>query len=170
MTLTRDKIIDALDAFVRQRPGLEYANYGDVSAYRSEMRSITKDLHHYRALRSQVELSGITAEQLLAAFSAYSGRLSITETSDGKVKLDYCTGQYFPTEYRRAACAVMAAALWDYKRSECMPKPFKVYGTNDDWYAWKDGNKPVTPVSAGSWLRKSFKRDFGRTIANRWFN
>jgi hypothetical protein len=166
MTLTRDKIIEALDAFVRQRPGLEFSNYGDVSAYRSEMRSITKDLHHYRALRCQVELSGITAEQLLAAFRAYSGRLSITETSDGKVQLDYCTGQYFPTEYRRAACAVMAAALWDYKRSECMPKPELIRA---------EGNGPLCEVypggiSGGDWLRRAFKRDFGRAIANRWFN
>jgi hypothetical protein len=166
MTLTRDKIIEALDAFVRQRPGLEFSNYGDVSAYRSEMRSITKDLHHYRTLRRQVELSGITAEQLLTAFRAYSGRLSITETDDGKVRLDYCTGQYFPTEYRRAACAVMASALWDYKRSECMPKPELIRA---------EGNGPLCEVypggiSGGDWLRQSFKRDFGRAIANRWFN
>jgi hypothetical protein len=161
----KEAIIAALDAFVRQRPGLEFGNYGDVSAYRSEMRSITKDLHHYRALRRQVELSGITAEQLLAAFRAYSGRLSITETADGKVKLDYCTGQYFPTEYRRAACAVMAAALWDYKRSECMP-PAIAHGEGGSLFMWQG----KTPLSAGSWLRKSFKREFGASIANRWFN
>jgi hypothetical protein len=145
--LTRDRIIEAMDAFVRQRPGLEFGNYGDVSAYRSEMRSITKDLHDYRALSRQVELSGITAEQLLAAFRAYSGRLSINETDKGEVRLDYCTGQYFPTEYRRAACAVMAQALWDYKRD----------------------NYPDGP-DVGLAIRKSFKREFGDSIANRWFN
>jgi hypothetical protein len=168
MTLTRDKIIEALDAFVRQRPGLEFANYGDVSAYRSEMRSITKDLHHYRTLRRQVELSGITAEQLLAAFRAYSGRLSITETDDGKVRLNYCTGQYFPTEYRRAACAVMASALWDYKRSECMPTGSR-QGADEGAMLYPNPTGKGF-VNAGSWLRQSFKRDFGRAIANRWFN
>jgi hypothetical protein len=47
-------IIGALDRWIRQRPGLEFGNYGDVSAYRSEMRSITKDLHDARTLLAAV--------------------------------------------------------------------------------------------------------------------
>jgi len=91
----KQQIITALYAWVAQRPGLEFGNYGDVKGYRAELRSITRDLQDARTLLRAVELSGITGEELAQAFGrAYSGRLSW----DGK-RLDYCTGQYWPTEY-----------------------------------------------------------------------
>lgn len=46
----RTTILAALDRFIRQRPGLEFANYGDWSAYRAEVRSIGRDLQHARTL------------------------------------------------------------------------------------------------------------------------
>ena len=144
------QILTALDRFARQRPGLEYGNYGDATAYRSEMRRITRQLADARTLLRAVEHSGITADQLREAFRAYSGRLAITETDKG-IRLDYCTGQYWPTEYRAAVCAVLASALWDYYR--------------DDFAA---SAKPGE--SAGDAVRRQFRREFGRGIANRWFN
>lgn len=111
-------IIDALHQWIRQRPGLEFANYGDVSTYRAELRSIGNDLKHARELLAAVAWrDGITDKDLIdASRRAYSGRLTI-DTSSG-VSIDYCTGQYWPTEYRRAACAVLASALREYwKRS-----------------------------------------------------
>ena len=141
---TKQQIIDALYKFASQRPGLEFGNYGDVSAYRSEMRSITKDLHQARQLLRAVELrDSITVEQLREGFQAYSGRLSIVDTDTGDARLDYCTGQYFPTEYRRAVCAVLASTLWVWARPD--------YPTGDK-------------------LRSYFRREFGRGIASRWFN
>ena len=124
----RDRMLIALRAFIHQRPGLEPRNYGDVSSYRSEMRSITKDLHDARALLDYVEpRADITADMLREAFrSAYSGRLS-WDAERGA--LDYCTGQYFPTEYRKAACAVLASAIWDYLREWTL--------ANDKGSAWK---------------------------------
>jgi hypothetical protein len=156
----REQILSALAAFIKQRPGLEFGNYGDVSAYRSEMRQITKDRHQAETLLAAVSWrESIGAKQLKEAFRAYSGRL----TWDGK-KLDYCTGQYFPTEYRRAVCAVLSAALWDYYRDQCMPKP--------DKREKHDKQAPDTykGMSAGDYLRTTLRREFGRTIANRWFN
>jgi len=157
----KEQIITALYAFIRQRPGLEFGNYGDVSAYRSEMRSITKDRHHAEALLRAVELSSITAEQLEAAFSAFSGRLTLTWRDDGAARLSYCAGQYWPTEYRRAVCAVCAQALWTYKRDQCMPAPDADRGGMADTYGGQ---------SAGDWLRSRFRREFGASIAKRWFN
>ncbi len=114
----KELIIDALRQWIRQRPGLEFANYGDVSLYRAELRSIGNDLKHARELLAAVACrDGITDKDLIdASRRAFSGRLTI-DTSSG-VSIDYCTGQYWPTEYRRAACAVLAAALREYwKRS-----------------------------------------------------
>jgi hypothetical protein len=96
---------------------------------------------------------------------------------DSMVEIDYCTGQYFPTEYRRAACAVLASALWEYTREHCSPR-----GTERERHVqhgsatnlpmstetqWKLGAKWMSP---GDWLRAHFAREFGRGIASRWFN
>ena len=140
----KQKIIDALYTFANKRPQLEYCNYGNHSSYSQESRAITKDLHHARALLRKVELSGISAEELLeASKEAFSGRLTITATDDGIVKIDYCTGQYFPTEYRKAVAAVCARALWNY---------------------WK------TDANDADRIRNTARREFPRAIARAYFN
>ena len=141
-------IVSALRAFIRQRPGLEYRNYcssyadkAGRSAYFRELRGITKTLHDAKVLLVAVESeAGITGQALAYAFSAYSGRLSW----DG-ARLDYCTGQYWPTEYRSAVCAVLASALWYHRRQ---------MGNDED----------------GEAMRKYFRERFGRGIQSRWFN
>jgi hypothetical protein len=117
MDTNKENLLLCLGAFIRQRPGLEFGNYGDVAAYRAESRSITKDLHIARELLRALELRpSITADALLEASQrAFSGRLSIIVTGDS-VSIDYCTGQYFPTEYRAAVASIAASALWSYYR------------------------------------------------------
>ena len=147
----KQQIIAALYTFIGQRPGLEYGNYGEPVSYRAEVRAIGKDLTQARELLRYVELrASITADDIIkASESAYSGRLTITTTDDGKVSIDYCTGQYFPTEYRKAACAVLSQAIWAWTRAHAMP---------------------ADTVKPGDYLRASFKREFGRGMASRWFN
>lgn len=150
ITPTKEQVINLLDAWIRQRPGLEYANYGDLSSYRAELRSITKDLHDARELLRAVEFSSITAPALVDAFRAFSGRLQIEPVKDkpGEYRLDYCTGQYWPTEYRAAACAVLSRALWDYHRAD--------YTADDD--------------HIGDKLRAKFRRMFGKGLQSRWLD
>lgn len=153
-TTERDAILNALESWIHQRPGLEFANYGDVAAYRAEQRAILTDKKHALILLSAVKWrESITAEQIKAGFRAYSGRLSW----DGE-KLDYCTGQYWPTEYRAAACAVLASILWAYWRDCADPAT--------------EGEPTQQPgiVDIGGYIRKQARREFGRTIAGRWFN
>ena len=154
-TLTKQTIIDSLRRFARQRPGLEYGNYGDPVAYRAELRSITKDLSEAQRMLRAIELrDSITAEDLLqAARGAFSGRLSIDPATGA---IDYCTGQYWPTEYRRAVCAVCASALWSYWR---------------DSASATEGTPTHQPgiVNMGDYLRRTASREFGRGIASRWF-
>jgi hypothetical protein len=138
----KQTIIDALDRWIRQRPGLEFGNYGSVPAYRAEMRSITRDLHHARELLLAVSNRSISADAIIeAARHAYSGRLSITPQGD-TVQIDYCTGQYWPTEYRRAVCAVLSFALWDYWRAD---------------------------HSSGDAIRAEARRSLSRSVVNRFF-
>ena len=66
----KSKIIDALNRWVSQRPGLDYGNYGDPVSYRAEVRSIGKDLQHARAMINYVAWhDSITAESACASSS-----------------------------------------------------------------------------------------------------
>lgn len=113
MDMQKHSIIAALRRFIAQRPGLEPGNYisgwHDVEGrrmYRAESRQITRDRHDAEALLRYVELSGVDGARLAAALDR---RL----TWDGE-RLSYTAGQYFPTEYRRAAASALASALWYY--------------------------------------------------------
>ena len=179
-------ILDALSAFMNQRPGLEPGNYIDRhwpdpagrKAYFAESRAITKDLRQARTLLMAVaRTDDISADDLLAAAPrALGGRLTITDESCFdvyewiyKARVDYCTGQYFPTEYRRAVCAVLASALWEYTREECMPPPLTT-GEHTTYLWHPAGQKSPDAKRAGEWLRAYFRQQFGKGIASRWFS
>lgn len=152
--MTRQQILTALSAFAESRPGMEPRNYfsdwrdkAGIAAYRSESRAVTRDLHDARDLLRYVELRE-SIEITPDAFRAFSGRLTLTTGPLPALapKLDYCAGQYFPTEYRRAVCAVLASAIWAWlrdNRGDCC--------TGDD-------------------IRKGARRELGASLARRWFN
>lgn len=127
-------ILETLRVFIRSRPGVDPRNYFDPSdpwnhqgraAYSSERRSIRRDLKEAETLLKAVERShGLTGKNLIdAASMAFSGRLNIQPVDGDKVRIHYTTGQYYPTEYRRAVASVAASALWDYVREHSMPRP-----------------------------------------------
>lgn len=160
MDAKKQAICNALRTFINSRSGLDRRDYGDARSYRSEQRSITKDRAHALTLLRAVELrDSISGDALHAAFrDAFSGRLSC-EYADGRASLSYCTGQYYPTEYRRAACAVLASALWTYARENIA--------------ASRADDAPGTTyqhAGIGDALRAYFRREFGRGIASRWFS
>ena len=152
--MNKTALIETLHAWINQRPGLEPANYisgwddtAGRSAYRSDARSITKDLHDARYLLDYIAIrDSISAERILdAAKNYFSGRLSITPKDDG-FEVDYCIGQYWSMEYRKAAAAVLSGAIWDWLRDNRQNK--------DDTDA----------------IRKAARREFPASIARRWFN
>lgn len=144
MNTRRHDILEALRAHVNSRPGLDGHNYSDYKSYRSEYRTIQRDKQDFEQLLNAVLWrESLTADDILKATRAFSGRLSIKEEGDRRVTVDYCTGQYYPTEYRKAACAVLASALWDYWRTDCK--------TTDD-------------------IRKKAAKELGGRLAGRWFH
>lgn len=86
-----------------------------------------------------------TDEDWDCAFQAFSGRLEIVERTANGIKLGYTTCQYFPTEYRKAACSVLASLIWRMARRDY-------------------------PSLDGIHLRKRMAKQFGRGIAKRWFS
>jgi len=147
--MMKQQILDALHAFVRQKPGLESANYNSRAAYQSDYRRVRQQLKDFeRMLEAAERMPEIAVPELKNAFrSANRGRLELTESADGKPVLTYQAGQYYPTEYRAAACAVLAQALWDAARQRYAP----LSHTSD-------------------WLRAHFRRRFGAALQRRWFD
>lgn len=150
---------NALRVFINQRSGIEFGNYQcgtweqTRKCFNGDYRPMLRHGKQAREMLRAVELrESITAEMLKEASRAYSGRLQFIE-KDGKVGVQYTTGQYFPTEYRKAACSVLAQCLWDYFRanlSKC-----EIQGE--------------CGTCADS-IRKAAQREFGRSIASTWFN
>jgi len=165
-TTTHDKaqIVSALYKWVNSRPGFDPNNY-DRAGYLSDSRMVQRQRKDALTLLRAIEWrDSITGDMLAGAFRAFSGRL----TWDGE-KLSYCAGQYYCTEYRAAACAVLASCLWGWVRDCAMPKPETVqYGSATD--------RPMSTetrydgLSAGDWLRRHLRREFGRSIQSRWFD
>lgn len=99
--------------FAAQNPGLDFQDYGDRTAYRSDARRITNAWHDVAKAVQSCRIHGVTDGDLIqAAEGAFSGRLSLVVRSDKPelFRVDYCTGQYWPTEYRYAAAAVLEYA------------------------------------------------------------
>ena len=147
--MNKSAVMSAIFQFINQRPGLEFANYGDVSAYQQESRRITKDKHHAERLASYVmRRESITAADIIEASKrAYAGRLTINPASDNgeSFDVDYCAGQYFPTEYRRAAACVLACAIWQRLAAD-------------------------KPGADADHVRKAARRELGKTLAREFFN
>jgi len=134
-------ILSTLMKFASQPPRLEVGNYVSYNdngrgwrAYKDERRDIMRDLKTVKMLFPLVA-EIVTLETLKESFRAYSGRLEW----DGK-RLKYTAGQYFPTEYRKAVCAVFSMAIW---------------------YTWRDSG--LSPIETA-------KETFPHSISSTWFN
>lgn len=138
--MNKQDIITALRKHIAGRSGIDFRNYGDRASAMEDYRKILRHGKQARAMLRAIELrESITADMLESAFQrAYSGRLSYSVDKG----CDYCAGQYYATEYRAAACAVLACALRNY---------------------WLDDGRKMDEV------RKLARAELGRAIANVWF-
>lgn len=125
--MNKQDLIAALYAFIAKRPGLDPRAYiqdwRDIEgrrAYQADSRAVTKDRHVAELFLRAVELSGITAQDIIEA--AGNGRLQIKIKDKGEleqIEISYCAGQYYAVEYRKAVTAVLKSALWAYWRDHC---------------------------------------------------
>jgi hypothetical protein len=134
MTNTSTSYLEALDALVDSRPMLEPGNYGDRASYRADQRGNVQARADYRLLRLYV---APTDAEL--ADAARGSRIEF----DGYYA-HYCAGQYYPVEYRPAACRLLARVWWE--------RTAKQEGRTADS------------------LRAYARVLFGRGIARRWFS
>lgn len=192
-------ICDALAAFIRSRPGFDPHNYGDAASYRADQRTAARQKRDAETMLAAVRWrDSITGADLIEA--ARGGRLTIEVNPAGTVggimrpvvRIDYCTGQYYPTEYRAGVCRVLANALWNWQRDN-MPAPYahRVQWTGGEFAIlqlhamtearnadtavrvydlYRIPGRPDGSVSAGDWLRRKFRAEFGSAMQRRWFD
>lgn len=147
MKIATETTVEKLNRFVNQRSGLDFVNYGDIKLYRKEAREITNDRNDYYELLAIAATRIENFETVLTNYLTNSNdRLTLT-----KETIEYITGQYFPTEYRPAACGVLQRLIWaDYANEK---------------------NEDGTPVySNGSEIRAAIKRKVSRRVYNNYFN
>ena len=175
------EVFQALESWIKQRPGVDPRDYGDgrdrLRAYRQEVRAIGQD--RKRAMKALDEARGLyPAEPAILAdsFRAFSGRLEWKSATlrcgyceygcthcnqTGKVErmqLEYCTGQYWPTEYRKAAAAVLETYVSGWRRHYALlHPPTFTYRTIEDV---KAANRAV----GGHWFDADTMRFFHTKI------
>lgn len=152
------------------------------SAYRSEARSIQKDWQRFKLALCEASSLGVTDAQVIeAAKGAFSGRLEWTgqkvpacksgsdilacvahdHASEIAVWISrkntwlYCTGQYFPTEYRKAAASVLEGAIHALKanRPAVSREVFSIAALRE-----------LNEENGGLWFEKGNMRFFGTRI------
>lgn len=146
-------VFDAIEKFIKGRSGIDYRNYGNVTSFRAEQRSITKD--RKEALAALQEARELTPryDVLMEAFRAFSGRL--TWNCD---RLEYCTGQYYPTEYRKPARAVLNSYISGCKAATAKEQPREyVYNSIADV-------KRANAEGGGHWFDRDTMRFFNCRI------
>ena len=154
--ITKQQALQALEQFVNSRPGFDYHSYGDATSYRSDMRTaMNSRTDALTMLRYIAMRDSITVDQVLdAAKHNFGGRLTIDAETGA---IDYCAGQYYPTEYRRAAACVLAAAIWSWLRDN--------RDTSKDRETYDAG-----VVNYGGSIRKAARRELGASLARKYFN
>lgn len=132
----QEAMIAKFQKWIDQRPGLDPYNYSGRSQINTEYKHISAQKRRaQRALNVVYDLP-YAKDTWKGAFRAFSGRLSLNDKGD----LEYCTGQYWPTEYRLAAAVVLESYIF-YACSGHREPAMKVIGMIDHYkgmWRWKE--------------------------------
>lgn len=120
--------IYALADYCSQNPGLIFGNYGERTSFNQEARQIQRDWERFCNALYEASNLGVTDSQVIqSAKEAFSGRLEWKETH-----WEYTTGQYWPTEYRKAGASAVERAVHIQKQSRPIdPLPEREYSISE---------------------------------------
>lgn len=143
--------ISLLSQFVAQRPGFDLCNYASMKDYRHDYYRTLKYKKAYESLLIQAErmfyledLNTALGERLKNNSGRLTYKIDLAE-------LQYCTGQYFPVEYRYAAFSVLFYTVWDLTRN-----------------LLQEGKEEhITGHEIRAYLNKRFR---GNKVALKWIN
>lgn len=157
--------ISALVAFAAQNPGLEPGNYYSEArdsngrrAFAQESRAISADWRWLKSALQEAAAEGVKDADVIAEGPhAFSGRLRWAQTTEGAPRWSYCTGQYWPTEYRKAAATLLEYATRRARRAR--PPAVRMPTTIAELRALNKAN-------GGCWFDAGTMRFHGTTIAS----
>ena len=123
----QDSILNQLTKFVLKKPGFDPADYfyhsdslknkiDGIKALKADRRISLKDRESYFDILELLSFQLPDYIDLSAGLETYIKNSNWRITIDENNKIQYITGQYFPTEYRCAACQVLGG----YFRQEFM--------------------------------------------------
>ena len=117
---TQPQTLRMLASYAAKNPGLDFRDYcrgwqdkDGRAAYFREARDITKDLDRVRKAILSAYYAGVTDDDLIEC--SQGERLTLERTPGG-FDLDYCVGQYWPTEYRGAVARLLNRAAYKAAR------------------------------------------------------
>jgi len=139
--------LDALRAFIASRSGISARDYSDRQSFMSDYRRILRDGRDARVMLRYLELAARNA--------AEAGRPMLLPQGVNRLAWrdrcwDFTPGQYYPTEYRAAACRWLAAAIEAHWDIPCRAGDNFNLGRRDA-------------------ILRTARNAFGRAIAERWF-
>jgi hypothetical protein len=103
----------ALVIYAAQNPGFEWANYwtGDraqsMRLYRSDYAQASKGWRDVRTNARICASVGVTDADIIEACGNGRVQVKVPDATWNCYSVEYCTGQYFPVEYRRAIARVL---------------------------------------------------------------
>ena len=113
-----------LAAYAAKRPGLDIRDYchgwndkEGRAVYLSEARSISTDFQRVRVAVLAAYSSGVTDDDLI---ECSKGERLTLERVGTVLMLDYCVGQYWPTEYRAAVATLLQRAAYRAARRHAL--------------------------------------------------
>lgn len=142
--VTPQQAVNDLAEFVNRKPSMNFADYGDLKAYRSDARFAQQGRQIFEAVFAYgLRVYGEQYKAvILKQLTEWKGRLGYHEGN----KLSYIVGQYFPTEYRTAAARVAFSAL-----------TYCYYSDSKD-------------EGEGGNIKAFMKRNFSKAVVNWFFN
>lgn len=114
MSIPNDKweVVNKFSDWINQRPGIDSRNYGSYNSLKQEYRRIAKQKRDASAALNLFCSLPYDVSLMTNAMRYFSGRLSFDDIGD----LQYCTGQYWPTEYRLVADVVLSGYVFEITR------------------------------------------------------
>jgi hypothetical protein len=101
-------LLNALAVFIRKRPGFDSLNYDTPARLAADVYVATRDLRDAEEMLRVLQRSSVPFDApRIEAIIETSHRLNWTE-ADG---IDFTPSQYWPMEYRAAACRTLARIL-----------------------------------------------------------
>lgn len=107
-------VADEFRKWIKQPSGIDFRDYGDRECFAEEARRISGSVREALEALEAFEQTPFSPEIMEEALRAFSGRLSFSKNGE----LEYCVGQYFPTEYAVAAKAVLKEYVRLFKLAE----------------------------------------------------